>query len=388
MKFKFFKLSKSEGAGATPQKDKRALIKTDRQIITLLGVVFFIFVVLLLCYWFFKEKPYYEKLISQKDEQIEKLKYIYEKQKKIFENKLDTKMKEFKERLNNNYIQKSLHNETVELYKQKLTDYEENFMPKKEHERQIEELKTEFEDKSSLNTSEMKEGYEEKITRLEQKLAILKNKKYNLTKQLEKSTDFIKKEKEVLESKLIIERKEALIPSLILDEIQKNTLDSSVLKKLVDIKEKLENIEEMNITLNPDTYFEMGLISYYNGEYNKAIEQWENAVSLNKNNFNAYLCLGILYNKRNMTENAILILKRAIDLNPNYATLHLALARIYDKKERLDEAIYEYSKVLEIYPEDIEILNKLGELYEKKGMKEEAEKAFARCEKIKNEKVQ
>lgn len=72
----------------------------------------------------------------------------------------------------------------------------------------------------------------------------------------------------------------------------------------------------MNIALKPDTYFEMGLISYYNKQHNEAIELWENALSLNKNNFKTYLCLAIVYTEENMADNAVKILKRAIEINP------------------------------------------------------------------------
>ena len=78
------------------------------------------------------------------------------------------------------------------------------------------------------------------------------------------------------------------------------------------IKEKLKNIDEMDIPLKSETYFGMGLVSYYNKHLGEAIEQWENAVSLNKNNLKAYICLGIVYNEENMSDNAIKILKRPL----------------------------------------------------------------------------
>ena len=190
----------------------------------------------------------------------------------------------------------------------------------------------------------------------------------------------------MLEGMLLLERKKVLLPSLILSETKNKSIDTNALKKLVMIKDKLKSIEEMNIDLKPDTYFEMGLVSYYNKQHEEAIEQWENAVSLNKNNLKAYICLGIVYSEENMTDNAVKVLKRAVEINPKYSTLHLVLARIYEQKDALDDAIYEYSKVLEITPETIDIHNNLGTLYEKKGLKEEARKAFAQYEKLKGEK--
>lgn len=365
--------------------EKTSFIKTNKQFSLIIGVIFVICTILLFCYWFLKEKPYYEKLLSEKDEQIKTLKFLRMKQQKINENTYETKIAEYEEKLKNDYIPKTLYDEKIKEFTEKLSSYEDDYFSKKEHEKKLKELEEKFREELLSKIASIKKENEKKTTRLEQKISLLKDKNFELTNISDKSISFIEKEKEELENALPIERKKALISSLILPETQNKTIDTHTLKKLVAIKEKLENIEKMNISLNPNTYFELGLISYYNGQYDKAIEQWENAVSLNKNNLNAYLCLGIVYNQENMSENAIVILKRAITINPKYSTLHLALARIYEQKEMLDSAIYEYSKVMELQPDTTEILNTLGNLYEKKGMKEEAKKAFDRYKKLKND---
>ncbi|MCF6147752.1 MAG: tetratricopeptide repeat protein [Candidatus Kuenenia sp.] len=387
MKFISFKLPKylDKFKKTSSSEEKPSFIKTNKQFSLIIGIIFVVCTVLLFCYWFLKEKPYYEKLLSQKDEQIKTLKFLRMKQQKIDENTYETKIAEYEEKLKNEYVPKSLYDEKIKEYTEKLTSYTDDYFSKKEHEEKLKALEEKYREDHLSKIDSIKKENEKKVTRLEQKISLLKDKNFELTSISDKSISFIEKEKDELENALPIERKKALIPSLILPETQNKTLGPSTLKKLVAIKEKLENIEKMNIGLNPDTYLELGLISYYNGQYDKAIEQWENAVSLNKNNLNAYLCLGIVYNQENMSENAIVILKRAITINPKYATLHLALARIYEEKEMLDNAIYEYSKVLEIEPDTTEILNILGNLYEKKGMKEEAKKAFDQYKKLKND---
>ncbi|MBM4054924.1 MAG: tetratricopeptide repeat protein [Planctomycetes bacterium] len=385
MKFFSFKLPKylDKLKRTASSAEKTSFIRTNKQFSFIVGIVFIICGVLLFCYWFLKERPYYEKLISEKDEQIKTLKFLRMKQQKIDENTYEAKIAEYEEKLKNEYIPKSLYDEKTKEYEKKLSSYEGDFFSKKEHEDQLKKIEEKLKEDHLSEITSLKKENEKKTTRLEQKISLLKDKNFELTNISGKSIGFIEKEKEELENTLPIERKKALISSLIFPETQNKTLDIYTLKKLVAIKEKLEDIEKMNIHLKPDTYFELGLISYYNGQYDKAIEQWENAVSLDKNNLNAYLCLGIVYNQENMSENAIVILKRAITINPKYATLHLALARVYEQKEVLDNAIYEYSKVLEIQPETIEILNNLGNLYEKKGMKGEAKKAFEQYKKLK-----
>lgn len=358
---------------------KRSFIKTDKQISFILGIVFTISVVVLLSYWLLKEKPYYNKLITEKDELINTLKFIRDKQKKIYENSVAA----YEEKLTNEYILKSIYNDKVNDYENKLNSYKNNYISREEHKNLIKELEQQMKEEPSVKGGISTEEFEKKITTLEQRASILEDKNFNLKTTLEKSLVFIKEEKEILENMLLLERKKAFIPSLILPETKNNSLTADVLKRLITLRDKLKNIEEMNLELKPDTYFEMGLVSYYNKQYEEAIEEWENAISLNKNNLKAYICLGIAYNEKGMSDNAIMILKHAIEVNPKYATLHLSLARIYEQKGALDNAIYEYSKVLEVDPTTIDIHNVIGTLYEKKGLKEEAKKSFAQYERLK-----
>ncbi|MFN3531336.1 MAG: tetratricopeptide repeat protein [Candidatus Brocadia sp.] len=358
---------------------KRTFIKTDKQLSVILIIAFGVSAVALFCYWFLIERPYFNNLLAEKDELIRTLKFTRDKQKKIYENTIDA----YEKRLTDEYVLKSIYNDKINDYEQKLASYTNDYISKEEHQKQVAELEHRIREESLAKERLAKEENEQKITALEQKVSILEDKNLGLKTALKESTEFIRREKESLEDTLLLERKKASIPSLILSETKNKGLNDSVLKKLVTIKDKLKSIEEMNIALRPDTYFEMGLISYYNKQYDEAIEQWENAVSLNKGNLKAYICLGIVYNEEDMSDNAIKILKRAIEINPRYATTHLVLARIYEQKGTLDDAIYEYSQVLEINPETIDIYNILGTLYEKKGLKEEARKSFARYEKLK-----
>ena len=360
------------------QIQKKTFIKTDKQIYTILGIAFAVSAIILLCYWLLKERPYYNNLLTEKDELIKTLKFTRDKVKKIHENAVAA----HEEKLKNEYIPKSIYDDKINDYEQKLTSYKDTYISKEAHEKQVAELEQRLKEESLSAEGSSKEGFEQKITALEQKVSVLGDKNLDLKETLEKSAEFIKGEKDALENMFLLERKKALVPSLILPETKNNALTADVLKKLVTIKEKLKNIDEMNLPLKSETYFGMGLVSYYNKQPDEAIEQWETAVSLNKNNLKAYICLGIVYNEENMSDNAIKVLKHALDINPKYATIHLTLARIYEQKGVLDDAVYEYLKVLEISPETVDIHNKLGILYEKKGLKEEAKKSFAQYEKL------
>jgi len=359
-----------------------SFIKADKKIFVILGPAFGVFIIALFCYWFLIEKPYYVEMIGNNGELIKDLKFTRDKLRKIHENTVAS----YEDKLKTEYIQKSIYDERVKDYEQKLETFKSGFIAMNEHDRQIKELEQKLKEESQSKENQSKENYEQKILALEQKVSSLEDKYVNQKIVLENSLEFVNEEKETLENTLLIERRKVLIPSLILPEIMNRAITADILKKLVTTKDRLERLEEMNVILKPDTYFEMGLVSYYNKQNDKAIEQWENAVSLNKNNVKAYICLGIAYNEEEMYDNAVKILKRAIEINPKYATLHLVLARIYEQNEMLDDAIYEYSEVIEINQEAVDIHYILGTLYERNGMKEEAKKCFAQYEKLKGKK--
>ena len=361
--------------GVAPQ-GKKSFIKADKQVFVIIGIAFAVAAVTLLCYWLFMERPYYEKLIANKDELIKTLKFTRDKQRKIHENAVAA----YEEKLANEYVLKSLHDGKVRDYEQKINSYQTSYVTKSDHENALKDLELRLKEGESS-----KNDLEQKITPLEQKVSILEDKNLDQKRLIEKSLGFIHKERDRLEAMLVLQRKKAFIPSLILPETKNSTISTRVLKELVSIKDRLKDIEDMNVALKPETYFNLGLVSYYNKQYSEATEQWENAVSLDKNNLKAYLCLGLAYQEQNMSDNAIKVLKRANEINPRYATIHLALARIYEQKNSIDDAILEYSKVIDIAPQTIDVHNALGALYEKKGLRDEARNSFALYEKLKGE---
>ncbi len=361
--------------GASP-RGKKSFIKADKQVFVIIGITFAAAAVAVICYWLCMERPYYEKLIANKDELIKTLKFTRDKQRKIHENAVAA----YEEKLANEYVLKSLYDGKIHDYEQKLNSYQSSYVTKSDHENVLKDLELRLKEGESS-----KKDLEQKITPLEQKVSILEDKNLDQKRLIEKSLEFIHKERDRLEAMLVLKRKKAFIPSLILQETKNCAISSRVLKELVSIKDRLKDIEDMSVALKPETYFNIGLISYYNKQYSEATEQWENAVSLDKNNLKAYLCLGIAYHEQDMSDNAIKVLKRAIEINPKYATIHLALARIYEQKNSIDEAIHEYTKVIDIAPQTIDVHNILGALYEKKGLRDEARNSFALYEKLKGE---
>ena len=65
------------------QIQKRHLLKPTNKLYTILGIAFAVSTVALLCYWLLKERPYYNNLLTEKDELVKTLKFTRDKLKKF-----------------------------------------------------------------------------------------------------------------------------------------------------------------------------------------------------------------------------------------------------------------------------------------------------------------
>src|SRR3989337_4323383 len=147
------------------QIQKRTFIKTDKQIYTILGIAFAVSAVTLFCYWVLKERPYYNNLLAEKDELIKTLKFTRDKLKKIHENTVAS----YEEKLKGEYIPKSIYDDKINDYEQKLTSYKDKYISKEEHEKQVAELDRRLKEETLAAAGSSKEEYAQKVTVLEQK---------------------------------------------------------------------------------------------------------------------------------------------------------------------------------------------------------------------------
>ena len=72
-----------------------------------------------------------------------------------------------------------------------------------------------------------------------------------------------------------------------------------------------------------------------------------------------------------------------IDLDPLLAEAHAALGMIYNKKDMLNEALSELQKALNLKPDLFTVYQEMYLVYKKKGMEEEAKSALNSYEKLK-----
>jgi tetratricopeptide (TPR) repeat protein len=133
------------------------------------------------------------------------------------------------------------------------------------------------------------------------------------------------------------------------------------------------------ISLNPkysEAYNNLGLAYMNKGNLDLAIESYNKSLSLKSNDARVYNNLGVAYIRSNKLKEAITVLKKAIELSPDYDAAHYNLANAFLMANLIDEAISEYEKVIKITKDKPEVYNNLGIAYERKKMYKSALDAF------------
>jgi len=99
-------------------------------------------------------------------------------------------------------------------------------------------------------------------------------------------------------------------------------------------------------------YFKRG-VEYTNQEkYDKAIKEFTQVITNDKDYANAYLGLGIVYVHKKMNREDIELLKKAIELDTKENMDYFMLARVYEKLEEDKNAIQLWEKFLTLKPEE------------------------------------
>jgi tetratricopeptide (TPR) repeat protein len=86
--------------------------------------------------------------------------------------------------------------------------------------------------------------------------------------------------------------------------------------------------------------------------------------------------LGVVYKDQERFEDALREFQIALRIEPNYFQAHYNLGIIYEKRKQFDEAIQEYQTTLKLKPSYARAHNNLGAVYKDLGRLEEAETEF------------
>jgi tetratricopeptide (TPR) repeat protein len=99
-----------------------------------------------------------------------------------------------------------------------------------------------------------------------------------------------------------------------------------------------------------ESHFNRGYDYYQQGEYQKAIEEYNQAIALDPNYTDAYNNRGLAYTNLGLTQQAIADYSKAIELNPNYALAYYNRGVIYGNMGQYYEAIADYDQAIALDP--------------------------------------
>jgi tetratricopeptide (TPR) repeat protein len=103
------------------------------------------------------------------------------------------------------------------------------------------------------------------------------------------------------------------------------------------------------------------------GDYDRAIEDFNEAIHLNPNFEIAYYGRGDAYKKKGDYDRAIQDFNEAIHLNPNFEIAHYGRGNAYIDKDDYVHAIQEFDDAIRLNPKDANAYNNRGVAYERKG---------------------
>ncbi|MBI3609402.1 MAG: tetratricopeptide repeat protein [Nitrospirae bacterium] len=119
-----------------------------------------------------------------------------------------------------------------------------------------------------------------------------------------------------------------------------------------------------------------------NGVWRDEVTLWKDTIRKSPKAVLPHNNLGVVYKDLGQSEPALREFQTAISLQANYFQAHYNLGIIYEKLGRIDEAIQEYQTTLKLRPDDGQAHNNLGIVYKDLGRLEEAEKEFQAAQRL------
>jgi tetratricopeptide (TPR) repeat protein len=93
-------------------------------------------------------------------------------------------------------------------------------------------------------------------------------------------------------------------------------------EKISRIRDQKEKVEKL---------IELGKFYFLNEKYDEAISKFKEAVKIDENNAEIYYNLGIVYESKNLPEEASQMYTKALDLNPGHKLASKHLEKIVGK---------------------------------------------------------
>ena len=145
-----------------------------------------------------------------------------------------------------------------------------------------------------------------------------------------------------------------------------------------------EAIQDYNeaITLNPNyakSYKNRGLAYFAKGEIDLAIADYNRAIELDPTNAHAYNNRGTAYSEKGEFHLALKDLTRSIELKPELTEAYFYRGVTYHRKDEIDRAIEDYNRAIELRYDYARAYNNRGIAYHDKGDLEQAIEDYSKA---------
>ena len=140
------------------------------------------------------------------------------------------------------------------------------------------------------------------------------------------------------------------------------------------------------VSLRPsaESYFNIGLASYYLKQYREATESYRQAIRLDPYNAaDAHYALGLAYRDWGRPEDEIQAYKQAIKLKPDYVSAYERLSSRYLRSKKYPEAIETLKQLMALKPGDANVPNNMGEAYLEMNLMTDAVASFKQAIQLK-----
>lgn len=144
------------------------------------------------------------------------------------------------------------------------------------------------------------------------------------------------------------------------------------------LEEKLSFIKQQ-VDMKPndsDLRVQLGYVYFLKKDYDKAIDQYKTAISLDKNYYPSYLNMAIVYDKKNKPQDSLEMASKAAKLAPKDYKGHLLKGIAYRKLEMYDKANESLQEALNFMSTNADIIYEIGQVAEARGKEKEAEDIY------------